>query len=366
MKEIEYKDYEDSLIVFIVVYCTIDMSKLIGTWIPDSPNQLGSSVHRLNLLRSILPEIYKIILRNPLYAPINTGNQEQYQRFMEVYQREQEQFEKAWNFLAQCKLHDYIWFIAEFPKPLLTTIPSGSKEQELLQGLQGTYSGISIWLSCLAQSQSELSNSQLSYIEDFKPLGLLAQAILTLARDVYSHKQCSEELNHLFNSAEHLWFFCEVAICRRELMRVGLTTQPVILHQENIARQKQKSEKGLLSKEKLLDNWSKAIQQLEDPSEVKKSTSSFKDRVDLFEHLDWVLLNEAIRIADVDGNFYCVSWQKFTKTLHTVRNKVRKSKNLQAVYLYTFVNFLDEVHLHLTGKNRKMPKPPKKPKQRKN
>jgi len=324
-----------------------------------------SSANRIDFLRLILPGLFKVILKNRLYPPTNTGNKERYQRLLDIYQQKQEELDRAGNFFAQMQLDDYIWLIGEFPNPLLPTIPSGSKQKELLQGLQGTYSGISIWLSCLTKSQPELSNSQLPYIEDFKPLGLLAQATLTLARSVISHERCSNDLKRFFRySPEYLWFFCQVAICRREMRRVGLVDNPVILTQaqEAIKTQKQKSKNGLLSKQKFLDDWSAAIQQLEDPSDLKKSANSFKDRVDLFEHMDWVLLYEAIKIADADGDFDGSSWKTFTRTLHSVRNQFRQSENLQVVYLYTFADYLDEVHLHITGKNQKMPKPPKRPK----
>jgi hypothetical protein len=341
------------------------------TWIPDSPCQLGSSANRIDFLRLILPGLFKVILKNRLYPPTNTANKERYQRLLDIYQQKQEELERAWNFLSQMQLYEYIWLIGEFPNPLLPTILSGSKHKELLQGLQGTYRGISIGLSCLAQGQPELSNSQLLYIEDLKPLALLAQATLTLARSVISHKQCSNDLKRLFRySPEYLWFFCQVAICRREMRRVGLVDNPddpdklVILTQaqEAIKTQKQKSKNGLLSKQKFLEDWSAAIKQLEDPSDLKKLAENFKDRVDLFEHMDWVLLNEALKIADADGEFDGSSWKTFTRTLHSVRNQFRQSENLQVVYLYTFADYLDEVHLHITGKNQKMPKPPKRPK----
>ncbi|NEU77058.1 hypothetical protein PI95_032310 [Hassallia byssoidea VB512170] len=315
-------------------------------WIPDSPSQLRFLPKPTDFLRGLLPYVFKIILSEPLFLPTKTGNEKRYQRLLEVHQQNKQQRNRAWNFIAQHNLPQYIWMIGEFPDPLLPVIPSDKNEEDLILGFKHAYQSIQIWLFDLTGCK-EPRPIWWKPTQNYKPWAELFVAQLQLATAVYNHHQPSNLLHQLFASPEHLWFWCQVAICRRNLRESGLGSP--LPHTK------------VIGKQDLMERWNKANQMRKDFEETLSKGIVYPNKVDWFEHLDYFLEGEAMQIADVEAswNKRGGAWLEYRKAQERGRDTVRHEKELQLVSLYQFPDDT-ETRIHLTGLHQKLPKPPKK------
>jgi hypothetical protein len=316
-------------------------------WIPESPSQLLFLPKPLDFLRGILPDLFKIILSNPSSLPTNTGDEKQHQRLLEVHEQRQQQLIRAWTFLSQQSLPQYICIIGQFPDPLLPVLLSDPKEKQIILILQHAYQGIQQWLFDLTGCK-EPRPLYWQPPENYKPWAELFVAHLKLATAVYHHEK-SQDLRQLFTSPEHLWFWTQVAICRRNLKGSGLGSP--LPHTE------------VLTKADSMKRWIKDNQMRQSFEETLEKGSRLVDQVDFFEKFDWFLEAEAMRIAEEEAkwNKKGGAWLEYRNAQKHTRNQVRHQKDLQAVYLYQFPNDT-ETHMHTTGLHQKRPKSPKQSK----
>lgn len=317
-------------------------------WIPDSPSQLRFLPKPLDFLRGILPELFTIILSEPSSPPL-TSDEEQYGRLLELHQqrkqKQKQQRNRAWRFLAQHKLPQFIWMIGEFPAPLL--LPrnlSDRGENDVILVLRYAYQSIQQWLFDLTGCE-EPRPLWWKPPENYKAWAELFLAQLKLAIAVYHHEQ-SQTLRQIFESPEHLWFWCQVAICQQNLRIMGLKSP--LSHME------------VLTKADLMARWNAANKMRKNFEETLEKSNFLPTRSEWFEYLDRFLEGEAMRIAQVEDswNKRGGAWLEYTNAQKRARDKVRHEKELQAVYLYRFPSDT-ETHMHMTGLHQKLPKPPR-------
>lgn len=155
------------------------------------------------------------------------------------------------------------------------------------------------------------------------------------------------QLSHAFTSPEHLWFWCQVAICRRNLKVSGLGSP--LSHTE------------VMGRVDFLEQWNTANQMRKDFEETLSKGIVYSNSVDGFEHLDYFLEGEAMGIANQEASWNREggAWLEYTKAQKRARHQVRHEKELQTVYLYQFPGDT-ETRTHLTGLHQKLPKPAKK------
>lgn len=316
-------------------------------WIPDSPSQLRFHPKPLDYLREILPQLFQIIL-NPSSLPTHTGDEKRYQRLLELHQQKNEQLSRAWKFLSQQSLPQYIWLIGEFPDPLLPPVRlSDKKEEELILLLRHAYQGIQLWLFDLTECE-EPRPLWWKPPENYKPWADLFFAQLRLAKAVYFYEK-SQDLRQFFTSPEHLWFWCQVAICRQNLKGRGLVSP--LSHTE------------VLTKAEMLKRWNQANEMRQDSEQTLQALeedSILPTWSDWFENLDRFLEGEAMRIAEVEASWNKKggAWLEYRNAQKRARDKVRHEKHLQSVYLYQFPDDT-ETRMHMTGLHQKLPQPPR-------
>jgi hypothetical protein len=319
-------------------------------WIPDSPSQLRFIPDPVDFVRGILPELFAIIINEPSSITF-TSDKHQPEKLLELHQTKKQQQKrlrnKAWQFIAQYSLPQFIWMIREFPNPLLSHVkPLNRNEEDVILVLRYAYQNITQWLFDLTKCEKRFLWWKPS--ENYKPWAEIFVAQLTLAKAVYDHKQ-SQGLRQLFTSPEHLWFWCQVAMCKQNLKVMGLESP--IPHTQ------------IISKQDFLERWNRTNKMRKNFEEALDKGVISPTRSEWFENLNWFLEGEAMRIAQVEASWNKKGgvWLEYTNAQKQARDQVRHEKDLQCVFLYQFPND-KESRIHITGLHQKLPKPPKKKK----
>ncbi|MBE9126798.1 MULTISPECIES: hypothetical protein [unclassified Coleofasciculus] len=301
-------------------------------------------------MRGILPELFTIIINEPSSTTF-PSDKHQPGKLLELHQIRKQQRKqlrnKAWKFIAQYSLPQFILIIREFPDPLLLPKkPSDRNEEDVIRVLRHAYQNITQWLFYLTKCEERFLWWKPT--ENYKPWADLFVAQLKLAKAVYYHKE-SKPLCQLFTSPEHLWFWCQVAICKQNLKVMGLEN-PIPYTQ-------------IVSKQDFLERWNRTNKMRKDFEKTLEQGVISPTRSEWFEKLDRFLEGEAMRIAQVEASWNKKggAWLEYTNAQERARDKVRHEKDLQCVSLYQFPDD-KESRIHITGPHQKLPKPPKRQK----
>lgn len=313
----------------------------------DSPEVLigddGALVSAQSKADRFLSSVFNTILFPPtIPANLDLSPEEEWQHFCIGVGQE---WWQAWKRFSNLVLSGYIKLITTLPDAFLNTpwLIEGCKGTLPYQHIKLRHRGTAVWMLCLTNS----SLTPYSKWDDYKPYGLQAEALLNLCVAVFEHKS-NDCVFHgargLFTSPQHLWFWCIVARCMRDLRAQGLASP--LLSTELQTKQ------TLLAEDQAFTEWIK---------QGRNTSDTFcTGWQDFLEHLDSYLLSEALKGRYVE-NTESNPLDTFVQVHEHTRNAFRRSKKYQGYFLYRFPKD-NTTRTFVTEQNIKLPKPKRKPK----
>lgn len=308
-------------------------------WIGDD----GVAVSAQSKVDRSFSSIFRTVLFPPIVpADLSILPEELWQLFCTGIGQE---WWQAWQKLSNQVLSGYINLSIMLPDAFLNThwLMDGSKGTLPYQRTKLRYRGTAIWMLCLTNS-GLIPDSKWN---DYEPHGLRAKELLSLCTAVFEYKS-NDCVFHggrgLFTSPGHLWFWCTVAKCIRELEAYGLASP--------LLSTELQSKQILLTKDQADTEWIK---------QGRFTGDTFcTGWHDFLKHMDVYLLSEAMKgkyVEKEDSN----PLDTLVKVHEHTRNVFRRSKNYQISSLYRFPGE-SRIRTFITEQNVKLPKPKRKPK----
>jgi hypothetical protein len=244
------------------------------------------------------------------------------------------------HLLGGRKIEDYIDGVSMLLEGLsITTIGAGVA----VLGLRLFYEGQGLWLKHLilnhAQPFEVVTNHGVFNVESFKAFGILSQARLNLAREIFPFLDLL--LKNIFINHENLWYWTEFGIARKRILNMGLLDKPPT------------NKDG---KSKRIKAWADSLREREDETQSVEFYHYLQDLpkglmlIKFLEELDQFMEGQAINlIKDGNAQFEDI-YTNYLKKCRSVANAIRNDLEIQAGYLI-------DGEFYITSKNVRNPKP---------